>query len=75
MANKRKRGSVRIFDNWCKGCGLCIAFCPTKVFDMNGEGRPVVARPQDCVACRWCEWHCPDFAIVVTELAEEREHA
>ena len=23
---KLPKGEVHIFDNWCKGCGLCIAF-------------------------------------------------
>ncbi len=71
---KRKRmprGRVRVFDNWCKGCGLCIAFCPQKALEANEEGRPVVAHPERCTACEWCYVHCPDFAIVVTHLDEE----
>lgn len=64
----RRRGQVTIFENWCKGCGLCIAFCPTKALAANGEGRPVVAYPERCTACHWCDTHCPDFAIVVEEL-------
>jgi len=65
------RGQVRVFDNWCKGCGLCIAFCPQEVFEANGEGRPIVAHPERCTACEWCYVHCPDFAIVIERLAEE----
>jgi MinD superfamily P-loop ATPase len=26
---------------------------------------PVVARLEACTACRFCELHCPDFAIEV----------
>ncbi len=67
-AKRRRRGEVTLFDNWCKGCGLCIAFCPTTVFDTDPEGHPVVARQADCIACQWCVVHCPDFAIHVAEL-------
>lgn len=70
---KRPRGRVQVFDNWCKGCGICIAFCPQQVFDTGEEGRPLVARPDDCTACRWCETHCPDLAIVVTRIDEEAD--
>lgn len=62
------RGEVHVFDNWCKGCGLCIAFCPQGVLEANGEGHPVVAHPELCTACNWCYIHCPDLAIVVRKL-------
>jgi len=65
---KRPRGRVHVFDNWCKGCGICIAFCPQQVFEVDDEGRPIVARPDDCTGCEWCEIHCPDLAITVTKL-------
>lgn len=64
----RKRGRVRVFRNWCKGCGLCIAFCPQEVFAEDEEHHPVVAHPERCVACQWCTIHCPDFAIIVEEI-------
>jgi len=70
---KRPRGRVHVYDNWCKGCGLCIAFCPQKVFEANGEGRPIVANPEACTACMWCTVHCPDFAIVVERLDGDEE--
>ena len=28
----------------------------------------VVARPEACTACHWCDSHCPDMAIVVRRL-------
>jgi 2-oxoglutarate ferredoxin oxidoreductase subunit delta len=65
------RGRVRIFTNWCKGCGLCVAFCPQKVFEFNGGGRASVAHPDKCIACDWCRLHCPDLAITVAHVDEE----
>ncbi len=67
----RPRGHVTIFGTWCKGCGLCIEFCPQDVFVANGQGRPVVAYPEKCTACNWCETHCPDMAITVRRLGPE----
>ncbi|MFP3895804.1 MAG: ferredoxin family protein [Anaerolineales bacterium] len=65
---KRARMRVRVFGKWCKGCGLCIAFCPQQVFEADVEQRPVVAHPERCVGCQWCVIHCPDFAIIVDEV-------
>ena len=70
----RRRGHVTIFGTWCKGCGICIEFCPQGVFEANGQGRPFVAHPDKCTACHWCDTHCPDMAITVRRLeAEEVE--
>ena len=68
---RRPRGHVTIFGTWCKGCGICIEFCPQEVFEANGQGRPIVAHPESCTACHWCDTHCPDMAITVRRLAPE----
>jgi 2-oxoglutarate ferredoxin oxidoreductase subunit delta len=65
------RGEVHVFDNWCKGCGLCIEFCPQGVLVLGLDNRPKPIYPENCTACRWCELHCPDFAIFVTEYEDE----
>ena len=67
------RGRVTVFPNWCKGCGLCVEFCPTGVLEQGPDGRVIVAHPEKCTACRWCELHCPDFAIFVTDVEQEKE--
>jgi 2-oxoglutarate ferredoxin oxidoreductase subunit delta len=69
------RGEVHVFDNWCKGCGLCIEFCPQGVLVLGLDNRPKPIYPENCTACRWCELHCPDFAIFVTEYEDEDEGA
>ena len=66
----RRRGRVKVFGNWCKGCGICIAFCPQHVFDVGPDGHPIVAREEQCTACNWCYYRCPDSAIIVEPLAE-----
>ena len=73
--SKKRRGKVTIFPNWCKGCGLCVEFCPTNVLEQQDDGRVIAARPDECIACGWCELHCPDFAIFVTEIEGTEEAA
>jgi 2-oxoglutarate ferredoxin oxidoreductase subunit delta len=67
----RPRGRVTIFGTWCKGCGICIEFCPQGVFESNGQGRPIIVEPEKCTACHWCDTHCPDLAITVRRLDPE----
>lgn len=57
---------IIVHDAWCKGCGICVAFCQRKVLLLNGEKSKVsVAQGENCTACRICEFKCPDFAIEV----------
>ena len=63
-----RRGCPTVFPNWCKGCDLCVEFCPGGVLRHGANGRVIVAHPGTCRGCRWCELHCPDFAIFVTLL-------
>lgn len=55
--------SIFIYRQWCKGCGICIAFCPKKVLAAGPDGKPYIARPSDCIRCGMCDLRCPDFAI------------
>jgi len=65
------QAKVVIFNNWCKGCGLCVAFCPKDVLEMSSDGRVHVVAPERCIVCHWCDTHCPDFAILVRPLDED----
>jgi 2-oxoglutarate ferredoxin oxidoreductase subunit delta len=65
---KGPRGKIVIFGTWCKGCGLCAAFCPMGVLALDDDGHPVVVAPEKCSACHWCDTHCPDLAIVVHRI-------
>ena len=61
-----------IYRAWCKQCGLCAAFCPRGVIELDDTGAPVIAHPERCTGCGWCELHCPDFAISVRERAAKK---
>lgn len=56
---------VDVYKGWCKKCGICVAFCPRNVLSAGDDGFPTASNPEACTGCRWCEFRCPDFAIVV----------
>ena len=64
---------IEIKQEWCKGCYICVEICPRKVLErdeaafVRGFHPVVVARPEDCTACRLCELLCPDLAIAVSK--------
>ncbi|MCR5067045.1 MAG: 4Fe-4S binding protein [Erysipelotrichaceae bacterium] len=48
--------------SWCKGCGICAAFCPRKVLAIIDEKVKIVDS-DSCIFCGQCELRCPDYAI------------
>ncbi len=66
MSKKKGQAKVTIYPDWCKGCGICAAFCPAKVMEVGTDGKARVLREEECINCGFCELHCPDFAISVT---------
>ncbi len=68
----KKHYDIAFYRDWCKACGLCMAFCPKKIILSDKNGKPVVAEPDQCIGCRFCEIHCPDFAITITERLPKR---
>ncbi len=73
--HQEKEYDIDIFPDWCKACGICAAFCPKKCITMDADGHPVVSDRKRCTGCRWCELHCPDFAICVKELVAGEKKA
>ena len=57
---------VEIKESWCKGCAICVEFCPQDVLVME-KGVAKVVQPDACTRCGLCELRCPDFAIIVNE--------
>jgi 2-oxoglutarate ferredoxin oxidoreductase subunit delta len=64
---------IHIFEDWCKGCGICMAFCPQKILGPDKEGKVTVKDPDKCTGCKLCEVRCPDFAIRIQKREKEKK--
>jgi len=73
IKKKKEEPKIDIFRAWCKGCGICVAFCPTGVLAKDEAGYPYVKDIEKCINCGWCEIRCPDFAITVEKKTKEKK--
>jgi 2-oxoglutarate ferredoxin oxidoreductase subunit delta len=68
--------NIIIDPEYCKGCFLCINYCPKKVLEKSSQRStkgyimPYAAKPEECTKCKTCELICPDLAVTVEEGAE-----
>lgn len=67
----RKSYKITHYRKWCKNCGICVAVCPKKVYEIDRNDRHAIVHPQDCIGCQMCVDHCPDFALTVEEVRDE----
>ncbi len=63
----KKKKEIIIDREWCKGCRICVDFCPEKVLELDDDEKVIVVSPEKCNACRLCELRCPDMAIELEE--------
>ena len=69
---------VEIAAEHCKGCELCLAFCPKDCLEhsptLNAYGvYPLRMRDgAECLGCSQCAVMCPDTAIEVYRTVAER---
>lgn len=70
---------VRFDSDLCKGCGLCLKFCPKKLlaFDTScynavGVHPAHVKAEEECIGCLSCALMCPDAVISISKNANER---
>jgi NAD-dependent dihydropyrimidine dehydrogenase PreA subunit len=64
-AEKRDRGLLRVDEDECKGCGLCVEACPPKVIHLghrlNRSGyRTAGYAGSGCTGCGICFMACPE---------------
>ena len=71
--------NIKVAIDRCKGCGLCIHFCPTKYLEFSsalnirGVRYPVSKKNGKCSGCKVCMLVCPDVCIewVLDEAAKK----
>ena len=61
---------LTIIRQFCKGCRICVDFCPTGTLDLDDRFKVKVAHPEKCIGCLMCELRCPDMAIFVEKGAK-----
>jgi 2-oxoglutarate ferredoxin oxidoreductase subunit delta len=65
------KGYIEINQEVCKGCELCISFCPKKVISVSGKlnaagyGSAGFNPTGECTGCAVCALVCPEVAIEV----------
>ena len=67
------KAEFKIKTERCKGCGICVAFCPKQVLAVDELGKVYVKDQEKCIACGQCEMRCPDYAIFVDKVKEVKE--
>ena len=71
MAATVTKGYIEIDQEICKGCGLCIHFCPkgsiyiTDTLNTIGYQPSAFNSSSDCTGCAICALVCPEVAIKV----------
>lgn len=71
------RFRVTIQVEYCKGCGICTAFCPKELLvlggGLNSHGYPVmqITEPTACQGCLRCVLMCPDAAFTIYRVENE----
>ena len=71
------KAELKFIEEFCKGCGLCIEFCPinglieSEKLSPKGVHLPKMKNNVECIGCDVCELICPDFAIYLKRVEVE----
>lgn len=72
-------GTIKIDNEVCKACGLCVFVCPKKVIKLDTETlnkrgfHPAKLYKDGCIACASCAVICPEAAITVYKEKKPKE--
>ncbi|MFO7951767.1 MAG: ferredoxin family protein [Bacillota bacterium] len=70
------KGKLTIDREKCKGCGLCVEFCPRGILELDkkiniqGYNPAIITDEDNCNACGFCFLVCPDVVIEVERVKE-----
>jgi len=60
-------GVMKVDEDKCDKCGLCLENCPFRCWEKNEEGYPVLKEKYECFSCYNCKIACPNDAISIIE--------
>lgn len=72
------KGAIVVNIEQCKGCGVCVEACPTKVIalsnEVNSKGYTYsfMQQPDACTGCTSCAQVCPDTVITVYRMKTDK---
>ena len=65
---------VKINENLCKGCEMCVISCPKKIIALNkakinskGYNPAHIIDGDKCIGCGSCAIMCPDVVITMED--------
>ena len=75
------KGRIIIDTERCKGCNLCVYYCPVHIIELDetttnirGYSPLIITEPDKCIACAFCAIMCPDSVITVERYIKEVHH-
>ncbi|MHA1883469.1 MAG: ATP-binding protein [Promethearchaeota archaeon] len=60
-------GVMKIDEDKCTKCELCMQNCPFQCWEQNDEGYPVLKENYACFSCYNCMIACPNDAISIID--------
>lgn len=71
MGNQKANKELKIIKEWCKGCNICVEFCPVKILELKDDKISIIDKDK-CIKCGLCELRCPDYAIYLEADNDEK---
>ena len=70
------QGVLKFREERCKGCEICIDFCPTRALKRATQSSDGVFLPvleeEKCNYCGLCDLLCPDLAMTVIKFKKAK---